>query len=57
MGVAVAGIRRDQIPDILAALIAENIRVYRVEHDEPTLEDVYFALHTPQNGVEEKVFV
>lgn len=45
-GVSVAGIRRDQIPDVLAALVAANVRIYRVEHDEPTLEDVYFALHT-----------
>jgi ABC-2 type transport system ATP-binding protein len=45
-GIAVSGILRDEIPDVLAALVAEGVRVYRVEHDEPTLEDVYFALHT-----------
>ena len=45
-GLSVAGIRRDQIPDVIAALVIEGVRVYRVDHDEPTLEDVYFALHT-----------
>jgi ABC-2 type transport system ATP-binding protein len=56
-GISVAGIRRDQIPEVLAALVAEAVRVYRVDHDEPTLEDVYFALHTTHNGVEERVLV
>lgn len=52
-GVAVAGILRDQIPDILNALVAAGVRIYRVEHDEPTLEDVYFTLHTaPAAGQE-----
>ena len=45
-GLSVAGIRRDQIPDVIAALVVDGVRVYRVDHDEPTLEDVYFALHT-----------
>lgn len=45
-GLAVAGILREQIPDVIAAMVAEGVRVYRVDHDEPTLEDVYFALHT-----------
>ncbi len=43
---AVSGIRRDQIPDVISTLVADGVRIYRVEHDEPTLEDVYFALHT-----------
>jgi ABC-2 type transport system ATP-binding protein len=45
-GLAVSGIMHDQIPDVIAALVAEGVRIYSVEHDEPTLEDVYFALHT-----------
>jgi ABC-2 type transport system ATP-binding protein len=45
-GLAVAGIMHDQIPDVIAALVAEGVRIYSVEHDEPTLEEVYFALHT-----------
>ena len=45
-GLSVAGIRRDQIPDVLAALVVDGVRVYRMDHDEPTLEDVYFTLHS-----------
>jgi ABC-2 type transport system ATP-binding protein len=45
-GLAVAGILHDQIPDVVATLVAAGVRLYRVEHDEPTLEDVYFTLHT-----------
>jgi ABC-2 type transport system ATP-binding protein len=47
LGVTVAGILREQIPDVIATLVAAGVRLYRVDHDEPTLEDVYFALHTP----------
>ena len=46
LGVTVAGILREQIPDVIATLVAASVRLYRVDHDEPTLEDVYFALHT-----------
>jgi ABC-2 type transport system ATP-binding protein len=45
-GIAVSGILTEEIPDVVAALVAAEVRVYRVDHDEPTLEDVYFALHS-----------
>lgn len=45
-GLAVSGILHEQIPDVIAAMVAEGVRIYRIDHDEPTLEDVYFALHT-----------
>lgn len=45
-GLTVAGIIRDQIPELVAAFVAAGVRLYRIDHDEPTLEDVYFALHT-----------
>jgi hypothetical protein len=45
-GLSVSGILHEQIPDVVAAMVSEGVRVYRVDHDEPTLEDVYFALHT-----------
>jgi ABC-2 type transport system ATP-binding protein len=45
-GLAVAGILREQIPDVISTLVANGVRIYSIEHDEPTLEDVYFALHT-----------
>lgn len=36
---------REAIPDLLALLVDQGIRVYRLAADEPSLEDVYFALH------------
>jgi ABC-2 type transport system ATP-binding protein len=39
------GVRREAIPDVLAALVNAGVRVYRLVPYEPTLEDVYFALH------------
>lgn len=43
----IPAITREQIPELVAAVVAAGVPVYRVEHDEPTLEDIYFALHTP----------
>ncbi len=43
---------RDAVPELVAALVSNGLRVYRVEPREPTLEDVYFALH--EEGVEEE---
>jgi ABC-2 type transport system ATP-binding protein len=45
-GLTVAGITREQIPDVIATLVTEGVRLYGVDYEEPTLEDVYFALHT-----------
>jgi ABC-2 type transport system ATP-binding protein len=36
--------QRAAIPDLVASLVAAGCRVYRVVPQEPTLEDVYFAL-------------
>jgi len=36
---------RESIPDLLALLVNRGIRVYRIAALEPSLEDVYFALH------------
>jgi ABC-2 type transport system ATP-binding protein len=41
----VTGIGREAIPDLVARLVAAGVRIYRVAPHEPTLEDVYFALH------------
>ncbi len=37
--------QREAIPDLIAWLVAAGRRIYRVVPEEPTLEDVYFALH------------
>jgi ABC-2 type transport system ATP-binding protein len=36
---------REAIPDLMSLLVNQGIRVYRLAADEPSLEDVYFALH------------
>jgi ABC-2 type transport system ATP-binding protein len=41
----ITGIGRETIPDLVASLVAAGVRIYRVALQEPTLEDVYFALH------------
>jgi ABC-2 type transport system ATP-binding protein len=41
----VTGMGREAIPDLVAGLVAAGVRIYRVALQEPTLEDVYFALH------------
>lgn len=39
------GAERETIPELIQALVAAGIRVYRVTPEEPSLADVYFALH------------
>jgi ABC-2 type transport system ATP-binding protein len=41
----ISGASREAIPGLVAALVASGIQIYRVAPEEPTLEDVYFALH------------
>jgi ABC-2 type transport system ATP-binding protein len=41
----ITGIGRETIPDLVARLVAAGVRIYHVALQEPTLEDVYFALH------------
>lgn len=36
---------REAIPDLMTLLVNQGIRVYRLAANEPSLEDVYFALH------------
>jgi ABC-2 type transport system ATP-binding protein len=42
----VSGADRNSIPEIIARLSSAGIRIYRVVPEEPSLEDVYFALHS-----------
>jgi ABC-2 type transport system ATP-binding protein len=44
------GVERGAIPDLVAALVGAGVRVFRVAAQEPSLEDVYFALHDIQVG-------
>lgn len=44
----VTGTDREAIPGLVAALAAAGVPIYRVAPQEPSLEDVYFALHDMQ---------
>ncbi len=44
-GLSIGGIRRSQIPEVVATLVSSRVQLYRVDHDAPTLEEVYLALH------------
>jgi ABC-2 type transport system ATP-binding protein len=50
----IVGADRETIPDLVASLVAAGVRVYRVTPQEPSLEDIYFALHdeTAPNGIQ-----
>ena len=43
--------KRESIPDVLAALVQNAIRVYRLAPQEANLEQVYFTLHEEKEGV------
>jgi ABC-2 type transport system ATP-binding protein len=39
------------IPDLIDNLVASGARIYGVRRQEPSLEDVYFALHDSREGI------
>lgn len=41
----VTGLAHPDIPEMLAALVNRQIAVYRITPQDPSLEDIYFALH------------
>ncbi|MBP1702599.1 MAG: putative transporter ATP-binding protein [Chloroflexi bacterium] len=43
--------RRESIPEVLACLVQNHIRVYRISPQEANLEQVYFTLHEEKEGV------
>ena len=43
--------RRESIPVVLASLVQNHIRVYRMAPQEANLEQVYFTLHEEKEGV------
>jgi len=44
--------RHESIPDVLACLVQNDIRVYRLASQEANLEQVYFTLHEEEEGVQ-----
>ena len=43
--ITVVGASREAIPDLVSALVGAGVRVYGITPQEPSLEDIYFALH------------
>jgi ABC-2 type transport system ATP-binding protein len=46
----VEGVSRDRIPGLVATLVQHEVSIFRVDYTEPSLEDVYFALHANAKG-------
>ncbi|OGN92934.1 MAG: ABC transporter ATP-binding protein [Chloroflexi bacterium RBG_13_50_21] len=44
--------QRDSIPDVLASMVQNHVRVYRMAPQEVNLEQVYFTLHEEKEGVQ-----
>jgi ABC-2 type transport system ATP-binding protein len=44
--------KHESIPDVLASLVQNHIRVFRMAPQEANLEQVYFTLHEEREGVE-----
>ena len=42
---------RESIPDVLASMVQNHVRVYRMAPQEANLEQVYFTLHEEKDGV------
>jgi ABC-2 type transport system ATP-binding protein len=48
--ITINGVSREMIPQLIIDLAAAGVRIYQVRPDEPSLEDVYFALHDHQEA-------
>ena len=44
--------RHESIPEVLASLVQNHVRVYRLAPQEANLEQVYFTLHEEEEGVQ-----
>jgi len=49
--VTLVGAAHERIPEIVKALTDSSVRIYRVTPEEPSLEEVYLALHGEQEAV------
>ncbi|MCC6904806.1 MAG: ABC transporter ATP-binding protein [Anaerolineae bacterium] len=48
--ISFSGVPHEGIPRVVAALVEAGVRLYRVTPQEPSLEDIYFALYEEANG-------
>ncbi|HLV35568.1 MAG TPA: ABC transporter ATP-binding protein [Spirillospora sp.] len=46
----VSGVRHEDIPTLVAALVHAGVGIYRVTPQEASLEDIYFALHAKEKA-------
>jgi len=44
-------LKHETIPDVLACLVQNHVRVYRLASQEANLEQVYFTLHEEKEGL------
>ena len=52
--IKLSNVDRQQIPKLVAQLAAAGVHIFRVTGEEPSLEDIYFALHEKsESGTEE----
>jgi len=51
-GLIVTVNKRESIPDVLASMVQNHIRVYRLAPQEANLEQVYFTIHEEKEGVQ-----
>jgi ABC-2 type transport system ATP-binding protein len=47
-----SSVEHARIPELVAMLVAAGVRLYQVTPQEPSLEDVYFALHGEESELE-----
>jgi hypothetical protein len=43
--ISVGGVDREEIPELISTLVEGGVRLFGVAQSEPSLEEVYFALH------------
>jgi ABC-2 type transport system ATP-binding protein len=48
--ITIVGADREMVPELVAELVAAGVGIYRVAPQEPSLEDIYFALHGEEGG-------
>ncbi len=48
-----SGADHERIPEVVTLLVGAGVRIYRITPQEPSLEDVYFALHGEGKATEE----
>lgn len=48
--ITVPGVARAQVPGLVGSLVRAGVGIYKVALEEPSLEDVYFALHAQESA-------